>query len=540
MGSIQFGVNQYKGLYSMMVFLNKTNFYPGETIRGEIKLYLKNNSQNAPQILNNPVVSYTLVHREYWQNHDYVQSNSKASISNSNIQTASSSIIISDEGNVSDDIKHLKEDILFSKKEVYTNLLNNTIQYGITIPFQILIPEKARPSLEFLHTAKIYAYSRTILNIELPDYGNEAKLLIFIQKSPTNLKSDLTITKSVTKKKLGIFGSGNNVNFQGSYPKNAYGFNEVCPIDIKIDTFGSKESIKNISVTLKRKVLFIDNIIKSFLKINEYVDDLWNNSMSSFPSSQDFKFNIPLNESNKIFIQRKSLFVDLNSISKQSLICLLPSYEGQLIKCEYFISVKVAFDSLLIKDPEFIMPLDIGHTPTLFVQNCMFDVNKILSNYNGNMNMALMIPDILVNKNNIKSNINNNTNINNSNNINVQYNMSKIFGVKDQNIINNKQQNIKKIFGEVKNNNSLNNNNNIMNNNNKNIINKNNNSLSNNNQIYEKETPEGEINYQKYIDNQYNPYQNINLENSGNLPTLEELNNAKNEQAAPPGLTPDP
>ena len=72
-----------------------------------------------------------------------------------------------------------------------------------------------------------------------------------------------------------------------------------------------------------------------------------------------------------------------------------------------------------------------------------------------------------------------------------------------------------------------------------NINNDNNNIYSNNNQIYEKETPEGQINYQKYIDNQYNPYQNINLENSGNLPTLEELNNPKNEQAAP-GLTPDP
>ena len=529
MGSVQFGVNQQKGMYTMMVFLNKTNFYPGETIIGEIKLYLKNNSQNIPQILYNPVVSYSLIHREYWQNHDYIASNANSSKPISNTNT-NSSIIISDEGKVSDDLKHLKEEIIFSKKEVYNNLVNNNIQYGVTIPFQILIPEKAKASLEFLHTAKIYAYSRTILNIELPDYENQAKLLIFIQKSPTNLKSELTITKSVTKKKLGIFGSGNNVNFQGSYPKNAYGFNEICPIDIKLDTFGSKETIKNISITLKRRVLFLDNVIKSFLKINEYVDDLWHNSMSSFQSSQDFKFNIPLNESNKIFMQRKTLFVDLNSISKNRLMCLLPSYEGQLIKCEYFIKIKVAFESILIKDPEFIMPIDIGHTPTLFVQNCMFDVNKVLNNYNGSMNMSFMIPNILVN-NNINNSINNNPNINNNNNINVQNNMSKIFGVKNQNIINNKEQNIKKIFGDGKSNNSKNNN--IMNNN----INNNINNIDN--QINEKETPEGQINYQQYVDNQYNPYQNISLENSGNLPSLEELNNAKNEQAAP-GLTPEP
>lgn len=365
MGSVQYGVNQNKGLYTMMVFLNKSNFFPGETLMGEIKLYLKPNSQNVPIILNNPVVSFTLIHREYWQNHDTVPG------SNSTLN-ANSNIIFSDEGTVSDDIKHLKEQVIFSKKEVFTNIVNKNIQYGITIPFQILIPMKSKPSLEFIHTSKIYAYSRNILNIELPDYGNQAKLLIFIQKSPTKLKSELTITKSVVKKKLGIFGSGNNVSFQGSYPKNEYGFNEICPIDIKLDTFGSKENIKSISVTLKRKVCFIENAIKSLFKINEYVDDLWHNTMSSFQSSQDFKFNIPLNENSKIFMQRKSLFVDITSVSKQNLICLLPSYEGDFIKCEYYIVVKVAFDSILIKDPEFIMPLDLGlHQLYLFKIVCL-------------------------------------------------------------------------------------------------------------------------------------------------------------------------
>ena len=239
MGAIQFGVNQLKGLYSMYVFLNKTNFYPGETIVGEIKLYIKDYSQNVPQILKNPTVSYTLIHREYWQNHDNTRSNTITVPSTSNHEL-STTIQISEEGKNPDDSRHLKEELVFTKKEVYTNLSNNNIYNGVTIPFQILIPQKAKSSLEFIHTAKIYGYSRTYLNIELPDYGNQAKLLIFIQKAPTPLKSELSIVKSVTKKKLGIFGSGNNVNFQGSYPKNSFGFNEICPIDIKIDTFGSK------------------------------------------------------------------------------------------------------------------------------------------------------------------------------------------------------------------------------------------------------------------------------------------------------------
>jgi hypothetical protein len=354
------------------------------------------------------------------------------------------------------------------------------------------------PSLEFLNNIKIYAYSRTYLNINILDTENSAKLLIFIQKVPIPLKSELTIMKSVVKKKLGFFGSGNTINFKGSYPRNAYGFNEVVPINIKLDTYGVKETIKSITVILKRKVNFLQNGSKGFLNFNEYVDELWQNAMTSFESAQDFNFNIPINESPKIFLQKKSLFVDVNSISKQNMICLLPSYEGKFIKCEYFIQVKVNFDSLLIKDPEFIMPLDVGHIGNLFVQNAMFDINKTLNNYNGSMNMGLMIPDIFINCNISINNIDNKSNINNN-----QYNFA--------NMNNFQEECNKNIFYDKIGQNSINNINN--------------------------DTPEG-LNYQQNNNSQINPYQNIKLEDSYNLPSLEEINMAKNEQAAP-GLTPN-
>ena len=534
MGAVQIGIDETKGKYGMVVYLNKINFYPGETIFGEIKLYLKNNSPYIPQQLNNPKILLNLIHREYWQNHENLPSNI---IPNNTNKTNGTNIIsdysvpLSDEGQVQDDNKHFIEEILSSKKETYNILPNNNIP-EVTIPFQILIPEKTNHSLEFLHTAKIYAYSRTYLKIEIPDSGNQAKFLIFIQKFPSPLKSELTIIKSVTKKKLGFFGQGNNINFQGSYPKNSYGFNEVCPINIKLDTFSSKEAIKSISVILKRKVSFLQNGIKSLFKFNEYTMDLWQNTMSSFESAQDFNFNIPLNESSKIYMQRKSIFVDINSVNKQNLICLLPSYEGQFIKCEYYIQIKVNFDSMLIKDPEFIMPLDIGHTPSIFVQNCMLDINKIFNNYNRTLSMFLMMPNFNMN------NMNNMNNINNINNNKNDENLKKVFGMKPQD--NKNLQNFNKVFGFENNNNiNYNKNNNINNNNIDNDVNK-----------INENTPEGQDNYQQnnnnqinipnnnYNNNQYNIYDNINLENSNSLPSLEEINSAKNEQAAP-GLTPN-
>ena len=500
MGAVQVGVDRTKGRYAMEVNLNKTNFYPKEIIKGEIKLFMHNNSPKEPQKTNNAKILFNLIHREYWQNHEnYPQSNNKSSI------IIDSNNPLSDEGKYPDDCKHYQEKIIFSKKEPYNNLPSAQFP-EVVIPFQVLIPENANPSLEFLHTAKIYAYSRTYLNIEFPDTGNKAKLLIFIQKFPKSLKSDLTIIKSVTKKKLGFIGSGNNINFQGSYPKNCYSFNEICPINIKLDTFGSKESIKSISIILKRKINFLQNGIAALFKFNEYATDLWQNTMSSFEKAQDFNFNIPIIETDKVFMQRKSLFFDVNSVSKQNLICLLPSYVGQFIKCEYFFQIKVNFDSMLLKDPEFIMPLDIGHLPALFTQNCMFDVNKIFSGYNESINMPLMVPCFISD---------------NNNDIKKDENIQKVFGLQKQDIINNREQNFNKPMNSINNNindNNINNNNEITPGNNSQQSNQ---QLNNNNE-----------------NNISNPYQDINLENSDNLPSLDEINNAKNEQAAP-GLIPD-
>lgn len=500
MGAVQVGVDGTKGRYAMEVNLNKTNFYPKEIIKGEIKLYMQNNSPREPQILNNAKILFNLIHREYWQNHENApQSSNKSSI------IIDSNNPLSDEGKYPDDCKHYQEKIIFSKKEPYNSLPNAQFP-EVVIPFQVLIPENANPSLEFIHTAKVYAYSRTYLNIELPDTGNKAKLLIFIQKFPKPLESELTIIKSVTKKKLGFIGAGNNVNFQGSYPKNCYSFNEICPINIKLDTFGSKENIKSISVILKRKINFLQNGIAALFKFNEYATDLWQNTMSSFEKAQDFNFNIPIIETDKVYMQRKSIFFDVNSVSKQNLVCLLPSYVGQFIKCEYFFQIKVNFDSMLLKDPEFIMPLDIGHYPTLFTQNCMFDVNKILSGYNGSINMPLMMPCFISD---------------NNNDVKKDENIQRVFGLQKQDVINNREQNFNKPMNSI--NNSINDNN---------INNINDITPGNNNQQSNQQINNNNGN------NISNPYQDINLENSANLPSLDEINNAQNEQPAP-GLTPD-
>lgn len=469
MGAIQFGVKENKEALNMQINLYKINFFPGEILKGEINLSENPINPKCPKIINNLTITYSLIHREYWQNHDIISET---------FNKINDPIQSSDEGKVADDSKHLKEEVIFSKKEV-PNLSINNVQKEITIPFQIPIPQNAMASIEFLHTEKTYAYSRNYLKIQIPEYGNQANILIFILRPPAPIDSELTISKSFSKRKLGFLGAANNVCFQGSYEKNYYGFNEICILNLKLNASGSKENVKSLTVILKRKVHFLINGSKPLFKNNEFTEDLWQNTMTNFDSSQDINFRIFLIESSKIFNNKKSSFLDVNSVSKPNLICLLPSYEGQFVKCEYYLKVKISFDSMLIKDPEFNMPIDLGHTPSPFLQNFVFDVNKIIFSYNGSINIPLMIPD---------NNINNDDN--KKNNSNLKDNIQKVFGNAKQNI-NNKEENIKKIFGDI------------------------------NNKNNGKPTPENEN-------------QNNNLENSVNLQSLEELNMAKNEQAAPP------
>ena len=473
--------NEILGKFNMQVNLNKFHFYPGETIKGEIKLFSKDPESNEPQIISNPKLYYALIHKECWQNIEIIDPKNK----NKNNPK---------ENNINEDnfdMDNYRQEIIFSKNEINNSLKNKSIKNNLTIPFQFKIPINTISSFEYNNSSKIYGYSRIYLDIEIPETLNKKEILIFIQKIPAPLNSELTISKYITKKKLGFIGSGSNINFEGSYPKNAYGFSEICPLNISLDIFGSKENINGINFTLKRKIIFMKNNNKIF---NEFIEDLWQYNMKENNLKKNIEFNLPLIEPDRIIKEKKYNFFDINTINKDNLICLLPSYDGYLIKCHYYILIKISYESLLIKNPEIEMPIDLGHTQTIFTQTCMFDVNKILGKINDSLILSFM-PDF-----------NNNDIINNNKNqIDMKSKMKGIFGESSQkNKI--KQENINKVFGSG----------------NK-IINK-----PSSNKKEETPFPQNSINYNNNINNE-------NLSNSGsqNLPSEDEIYTTKDEQAAP-------
>ena len=423
-------INESQCKFNMQIFLNKYNFFPDETIKGEIKLSLKDENSVEPPTLISPKIIYRLIHKESFNNPEILDNKNKNK---------------SNENSIIEEDDSIKQEVIFIKSENYPNIKNKDIKNISPISFSIKIPQNTKPSFEYMkNNNKIYGFSRIYLYIEIPESKNKKEILLFIQKNPIPLNSELTISKYLTKKKLGFIGSGSNINFQGSYPKNYFGFGDICPLNISLDIFGSKENIKSITFILKRKISFMKNKTKI---ANEFIEDLWQHYMKENLSQRNLYFNIPMVENEKYFNERKNNFFDINTTNKENLICLLPSYDGQLIKCQYYILIKISYESLLITNPEFEMPIDLGHAQSIFSQICMLDINKILVNINNVMIKNLM-PECDVSNNN-------------KGQIDMKSKMKDIFGEsapKNKNDIKNK------IFGNASNYNKPNNNKEIQNN----------------------------------------------------------------------------
>ena len=77
--------------------------------------------------------------------------------------------------------------------------------------------------------------------------------------------------------------------------------------------------------------------------VNEFIEDLWQHYMKENLSQRNLYFNIPMVENEKYFNERKNNFFDINTTNKENLICLLPSYDGQLIKCQYYILINFIY-----------------------------------------------------------------------------------------------------------------------------------------------------------------------------------------------------
>ena len=213
MGSISTGIEKDNNFqYDMNIYLEKMNFFPGETINGLIQL--TSNNQINKKFISSLRICFILKGIEYWQN----KGDNK--ISNQETPTPSPDDIEQKEEDNYYDKKHYFERNFISKEEIISNLMNsfNTTDNNpnnnninkkeeIKFPIQLEIPKDIKSSFEWSKENNIYCFSRIILSINIPELKLFSNYFLFIHKSSPSSISPINENKIIGKKSVIFFGT---------------------------------------------------------------------------------------------------------------------------------------------------------------------------------------------------------------------------------------------------------------------------------------------------------------------------------------------
>ena len=371
---------------------DKPEFYPGETLSGKIKI-----TPDTKTSIKDIEISLYFV--EDW---NHLRSDNKYETSN-NTQCIS---------------------VFFVGIYLFLNRPKNSICYlepkEYTFPFEEKLPDFLLPSFEFPQN-KFRAFLRYTLTAKTVSSDPSASSTIFINISSIPKKDDFN-----SLKKSGIFNKGQST-FKVSYLTKNYKLTDKIPIDIEIDNTNSKMKINECKLRLKRKIIFKDKedfsdkytqeekLIKKEFKI-----------VVNKKEKKDFNFELDLKTIN---------YKDFNYDGftnpykdKKNYADLIPSFDGNIINCEYTLIVKLKFSSYLPKKetPTIIMPIYIVHKlDNDHIEKAKREVERLKKNEEKKMDEKIInefeVLSLDNNANNKKEgiNINNDNNINNNNNINI-------------------------------------------------------------------------------------------------------------------------
>lgn len=392
MGTIETGIKKDNNFpYEINIYLEKMNYFPGETIQGLIQL--TSNQIINKKLINTSKICFILKSIQYWQNRQ------KQNLYQNNLTPLPENIILTkNEDEHPDDKNHYLEKIILSKEDIILNLINlsNNGEYNnrvmifnnneINIPINLEIPKDINPSLEWTKDNNIYCYSRVLLSINIPDLKIFSNYFLFIHKnSPTSI-STINVNKTIGNKSFIFFWDNDNIRIEASSGKDSYPFSDLFPFEIKIDTSELKSNLNSIIITLKRKIKFLVNGKQSiFLNTCDFIDDLWEKKLIVEKNEiiHCYEFKIPLIDNDRILRQKKFNFnFDIKNFNKKFLTYIIPTFNGDMIKCEYYVKIKPVFEGINITYNDIIIFFDLFHDQKIFSLTAIKEINKILYEIN--------------------------------------------------------------------------------------------------------------------------------------------------------------
>jgi len=319
---------------SIEININKSCYYPGEKISGNIILQAK--TSKVPLIFNFPNTIITLIQHQHYQFYY-------------------------------EDIQIKKEDKkpIFFRRHNFKKYKDRDILVPLKIPFSFKIPKDAYPTLIHDNNNFIKHY----LTIKFPKIQKKKSIGIIIQnikqftvenklfKSPAEKFKDKRVSAIFNKSKIA---------FLLKTEKNSYAYNELIPYEIVINFTESNINIKKLRVSLTRNIYIRSNDyidVKPIIIMNYDIPPKLEDNVYhicgyfTFPPIAEYFSVNPMNiynfYSNRIIHNIDKTF---NSIY------LYPSCNSDFLSCNYFLNLEIYLNSLLSEKEQLSLPIEL-YTP---------------------------------------------------------------------------------------------------------------------------------------------------------------------------------
>ena len=243
---------------------------------------------------------------------------------------------------------------------INTNLIN--LQPGtFTFPFTLKVPPLVNPSFEFPLPQRRAFIRYTLITEIISSYAQgESSEPILILARPKILSGPLNFRSMGPVKVMGLFGKG-QCGLDVSYLSNNCKVGSEVRISVDVNNSGCDLDTTEAKIVLHRKVTFHerDGSVKFQNEKKIYTGNFPLNVRAK--QTKNFSFSIPLNDTKLIDYNYIDVFNPYNN--RINLNTLMPSCDGKLVKCEYYLRVTLYFSSMVSYSyrPRVVLPLVLTH-----------------------------------------------------------------------------------------------------------------------------------------------------------------------------------
>ena len=341
MGNILFNNYDEDESLSITIQLQKSCYYPGETLSGKIILQVKTNKISPKFNFPNAIITLT----QYQQYKFYLDN-----------------ILLT----------QTDKKILLFERVRFKKYKDRPLIIPLSLPFSIKIPHSTDPTLFYEEINFIKHY----LTVEFPQIKCKKSIGIIIQNRQRFLKENGLLKNTIEKfndiQKSEILGKNSKIAFLFKTDKNSYAYNEHIPYEIIINCTESDHIIDHLRVTLSRNIYFgaNDKVEKSIILMKRYILPI-SSSNKIFKISGYFQFPVL---SDYFSVNPMSIYINfdkkiINNFEKDfSDVYLFPTCFSSLFICSYFLNLEIIFKSLFMKNEFLSIPIEL-YTPLKIVED---------------------------------------------------------------------------------------------------------------------------------------------------------------------------